>query len=122
MVVGPNSITSSTLHLSVAIKAISPYSSEYNSSVCGYDAPVFASSVNPLNNIAYPLSGPAGKIWSCDISSAGNTREFAFSRQTSRKPICLPTYVVIDVRKTKGFKPPRGSWAHISSRIVSIHD
>ncbi len=89
MVVGPNSITSSTLHLSVTIKAISPYSSEYNSLVCGYDARIFASCANPINNIAGPVSWPAGNVVaSGGITSAVNTHEFAFSRQTGRKPIC----------------------------------
>ncbi len=48
--------------LGVPVKAISPYSSEYNSSVCGYDALVFAGCANPLNNIADPVSRPTGKI------------------------------------------------------------
>ncbi len=61
--------------LGVPVKAISPYSSEYNSPVCGYDARVFASSANPLKNIADPLSGPTGNVISpCDITGAGFTR------------------------------------------------
>ncbi len=104
MVVGLNSITSSTLHLSVTIKAISPYSSEYNSLVWGS---------SPATRILSITSGSAGDVVaSRGITSAGNTHKFAFSRLTGRKPICLPSYVVIGLSESQA----------LSQAASSIHD
>ena len=54
-----------------------------------------------------------------------NSFKHRFSRgrkSTFTAPLTLSGHVVIILCESKCFEPRRGSWAHVSERIVSIHD
>jgi len=107
----------------VSVQRLASYTSQQNSSVCDHNTRLFANGANFGGDIAKSISKPAGHVVASSyIPCAGHIRQPTFTRQASGKPIRLAPNIVINSGKSKGFEPPRGSWAHVSSRIVSIHD
>ena len=43
-----------------------------------------------------------------------------FQRESRCEPIRFPSDIIVDLCESQGLKPPRGSWAYVSSRVMSI--
>src|SRR5262249_58619446 len=46
----------------------------------------------------------------------------SFEREAEGAPVGLAGDVVVDAGEADAFEPPRGSWAHVSLRVVAVDD